>query len=108
MHRIQTLREAGRPVEAAELARRAGAAWPESPDLFYLELVTRSAQAGEELVLEELAARLQERGPAAVRMRVSLANRRLMRGEPEWSWYCSCVVSSVRNSSKLFDSPVTS
>lgn len=82
VHMIQTLREEGRRREAAELARRAGAIHPEDPDLFYLELLTRSGQEDEKALLDELAGRLAERGPAAVRMRVSLANRYLLRGDP--------------------------
>jgi hypothetical protein len=82
IHLIQTRRDAGRQLAAAELARSAARLHPEHPDLFYLELLTRSAQEDEDLVLEELAGRVASRGPAAVRMRVSLANRYLMRSEP--------------------------
>ncbi len=82
IHLIQTRRDAGRNLAAAELARGAARLHPENPDLFYLELLTRSAQEDEDLLLEELAARVASRGPAAARMRVSLANRFLLRGEP--------------------------
>jgi hypothetical protein len=82
IHLIQTWREAGRGLEAAELARRTARLHPENPDLFYLELLTRSVGEDEARLLEELAARVAPRGPAAVRMRVSLANRHLLRGDP--------------------------
>jgi hypothetical protein len=83
VHLIQTRREAGRGREAAELARRAARRHPEDPGLFYLELITRSAHEDEERVLDELEGRVGGRGPAAARMRVSLANRHLLRGAPE-------------------------
>ena len=82
VHVIQTWREAGRSSEAAALARRAAARFPDEPDLFYLELVTRSMLEDEESVLSELAQRVPASGPAAARMRVSLAYRLLQRGEP--------------------------
>jgi hypothetical protein len=82
VHLVQTRRDAGRAREAAELARRAARAHPEDPDLFYLELVTRSAWEDEASVLDELAVRVAPHGPQAVRMRVSLANRHLLRGDP--------------------------
>jgi len=82
VHLIQTWREAGRTREAAELAARAARHHPGEPGLFYLELVTRSMIEDEEAVLRELAARIPASGPAAARMRVSLAHRHLQRGEP--------------------------
>jgi hypothetical protein len=82
VHLIQTWREAGRMREAAELAARAARRHPDDPDLFYLELVTRSMFEDEESVLAELAARVPAAGSAAARMRVSLAHRHLQRGEP--------------------------
>jgi hypothetical protein len=81
VHLIQTWREQGDSRRAAELARRAGRIHPDDPDLFYAELVTRSSVEPEDQVLRELAARLPARGPAAARMRVSLANRHLLRGD---------------------------
>lgn len=81
VHVIQTWRETGRTAEAAALARRAGGLHPGDPDLFYLELATRGSVEDEEAVLAELAARIPAEGPAAARMRVSLAHRRLQRGE---------------------------
>ncbi len=81
VHLIQTWREAGRAREAAELAARAARRHPGESDLFYLELVTRSMLEDEEAVLAELAARIPPAGPAAARMRVSLAHRHLQRGE---------------------------
>jgi hypothetical protein len=81
VHLVQTLRDAGRAEEAAAFARRAGRAHPEDPDIFYLELVTRASVEDEERMLEELAARVARRGEAAARMRVSLANRHLLRGD---------------------------
>lgn len=83
VHLIQTRRDAGRTADAARLARRAARAHPHDADLFFLELATRSAVEDETAVMAELADRLVERGPAAVRMRVSLANRHLMRGDPQ-------------------------
>jgi len=82
VHVIQTWRDAGRSREAATLARRAARLHPDAPDLFYLELVTRSMVEDEESVLSELARRVPPTGPAAARMRVSLAYRYLQRGEP--------------------------
>jgi hypothetical protein len=82
VHLIQTWRDAGRTREAAELAVRAARRHPDDPDLFYLELATRSMLEDEESVLAELAARVPATGPAAARMRVSLAHRHLQRGEP--------------------------
>ena len=83
VHWIQTLREAGRSEAAAAFAGRAGAAHPDDPDLFYLELLTRAAFEDEDALLRELEARVASQGPAAVRMRASLANRHLLRGDPE-------------------------
>ncbi len=82
-HLIQAWRSQARPDAAAELAHRAAIHYPDEPDLFYLELETRSGIEDDEVVLRELAARVPERGPQAVRMRVSLANRHLFRGDPE-------------------------
>ncbi len=82
VHVIQTWREAGRSSEALALAKRAARRHPGDPDLFYLELVTRSMVEDEESVLTELARRVPASGPAAARMRVSLAYRFLQRGEP--------------------------
>ncbi|MFQ5418485.1 MAG: hypothetical protein ACE5FL_15770, partial [Myxococcota bacterium] len=82
VHLIQTWREQGRGRDAAALARRAARRHPEDPTLFYLELETRSGIEDESQVLRELAARVPSRGPHAARMRVSLANRYLFRGDP--------------------------
>jgi len=83
IHLIQTRRSQARSEAAAELAHRAARRYPDDPDLFYLELETRSGIEDDEVVSRELAARVPERGPQAVRMRVSLANRQLFRGDPE-------------------------
>ena len=80
-HLIQRRRDAGRIREAADLARRAGRAHPEDAVLFHLELATRASVEDEERVLHELEARIPARGDDATRMRVSLAQRRLQRGE---------------------------
>ncbi len=81
VHLIQTWREAGRDREAATLAKRAARFHPEEPDLFYLELVTRSGVEDEEAVLREMAGRVPEGSAASARMRTSLANRHLQRGD---------------------------
>ncbi len=83
VHLIQTWRDQGRTLDAAELARRAAQSHPENADLFYLELVTRSVHEDEPTVIEELFRRLPASGPGAARMRISLANRHLQRGAPE-------------------------
>ena len=83
IHLIQTWREMGRSQEAAQLAQRAARRYPDDPDLFYLEIETRSGVEDEAAVLRELEARLPAGGPHAVRMRVSLANRHLIRGDAE-------------------------
>jgi hypothetical protein len=82
VHLIQTWRGMARAQDAALLARRAARRYPNDPDLFYLELETRSGIDDEDAVLRELSARVPDRGPHAVRMRVSLANRHLFRGDP--------------------------
>ncbi len=82
VHLIQTRRERGRALEAAELARRAGQVHPLDPELFYLELVTRGSVEDESAVLRELRGRVPAAGAVAARMRVSLANRHLLRGDP--------------------------
>jgi hypothetical protein len=82
VHLIQTWRERARSDDAAALARRAALQHPDDPNLFYLELETRSGVEDEAQVLRELASRIPERGPAAVRMRATLANRHLFRGDP--------------------------
>ncbi len=82
VHLVQTLRDRGRSQDAARIATRAARAHPADPDLFYLELVTRSSVGQEREALAELRERLVDAGPAAARMRVSLANRHLMRGDP--------------------------
>jgi hypothetical protein len=81
-HLINTRREQGRGLEAAELARRAARLHPEDADLFYLELLTRSAVEDETLLLDELARRIPDHGVAAGRMRSTLANRHILRGDP--------------------------
>jgi len=83
VHLIQTWRERSRIEAAAQLARRAARRFPDDPDLFFLELETRSSVEDEQSLLRELRKRLPETGPGAVRMRVSLANRYLFRGDPE-------------------------
>jgi hypothetical protein len=55
---------------------------PDDADLFYLELVTRGSVEDEAAVLRELEARLTGRRPRELRMRASLANRHLLRGDP--------------------------
>ncbi len=80
IHLIQTRRDEGRAADAANLARRAGLMHPTDPDLFFLELVTRSAVEDEQRVMRRLTRRLVSEGVAAVRMRVSLATRHLQRG----------------------------
>ena len=82
IHLIQTWREEGRAAEAAELARRAAQAHPDDAQLFALELSTRSSVEDEDAVLAELEARLMLREAVPVAMRVALANRWLLRGEP--------------------------
>ena len=64
-----------------QIARRAAAAHPDDPDLFYLELETRSSVEDEAAVLRELTERVPQSGPNGARMRVSLANRYLFRGD---------------------------
>ncbi|MHC4916761.1 MAG: hypothetical protein ACYTGB_14845, partial [Planctomycetota bacterium] len=80
VHLIQTRRDQGRALEAAEQARRAARLHPDSPDLFYLELLTRGSVEDEEAVLRELEARLAGHAPHQLHMRASLANRHLLRG----------------------------
>ena len=65
----------------ARAARRARASRT-TRRLFALELATRSSVEDEDAVLAELTARLAQREPAPVAMRVALANRWLLRGEP--------------------------
>jgi hypothetical protein len=81
VHLIQTRRDQGRALEAAELARRAARLHPDSTDLFYLELMTRGSVEDEGAVLRELEARLAGSAPHQLRMRASLANRHLLRGD---------------------------
>jgi hypothetical protein len=82
IHLIQTWREEGRSAEAAELARRAARAHPDDTQIFALELSTRSSVGDEAALLAELEARLARRESAPVSMRVALADRWLLRGEP--------------------------
>ncbi len=82
VHLIQIWRDAGRGTDAAALAKRAAHLHPDDPDLFYLELVTRGSVEDEEIVLRELEARLTGRRPRELRMRASLANRHVLRGDP--------------------------
>ncbi len=82
VHLIQTWRDAGRSHDAASLAGRAAQNHPDDPDLFYLELVTRGSVENEEIVLRELEARLTGRRPRELRMRTTLANRHILRGDP--------------------------
>ncbi len=82
IHAIQTWREAGRAAEAAKLAKRATRAHPDDAQLFALELATRSGVEDEDAVLAELEARVAERPEAPVALRIALANRWLLRGEP--------------------------
>jgi hypothetical protein len=78
---IERWRVAGRAADAAALARRAGRAHPLDAGLFHLELAMRASTEDEEALLRELEGRIPERGDAATRMRVSLAQRRLQRSE---------------------------
>ncbi len=82
IHLIQIWRDEGRSAEAAELARRAAKAHPDDVQLFALEISTRSAVGDEAALLAELEARLARREAAPVSMRVALADRWLLRGEP--------------------------
>ena len=81
VHLIQTWRDRARIDAAARLARRAAKRFPKDPNLFYLELETRSSVENEEAVMQELRARIPATGSASVRMRISLANRYLSRGD---------------------------
>jgi hypothetical protein len=83
VHMIQTRRLRGEAKQAAALARRSAMKYPEDGDLFYLELTTRIAVENEEQVLEELSARIDPASRHATRMRVSLATRYLIRGQPD-------------------------
>jgi hypothetical protein len=80
-HLIQEWRDAGRAADAADLAKRAGALHPTDPGLFHLELATRSTLEDEQTLLHELAARVPDQGESAARMRASLAQRHLRRGD---------------------------
>lgn len=81
VHLIQTRRTQGRSREAMDLATRAARAYPDDPDLFYLELSTRIGFEDEEQVLRELESRIDPNGPHVTRMRISLATRQLIRGD---------------------------
>jgi len=81
-HLVNTRRAQGRNREAAELAKRSAQLHPDDPDLFYLELLTRSAVEDETAVLDELAQRVPVHGEAGAQMRTSLANRHILRGQP--------------------------
>ena len=78
---ISARRAAGHTREAAEFARRGGAAYPDDPALFALELATRASVEDEPALLKELAARIPARGEAAARMRATLAQRHLGIGD---------------------------
>ncbi len=80
-HWITAQRNAGNAREAADFARRAGAAYPDDAALFALELATRASVDEEAPLLRELAARIPARGEAAARMRVALAQRHLRAGD---------------------------
>ncbi|HEY8155826.1 MAG TPA: alkaline phosphatase family protein [Myxococcota bacterium] len=82
IHLIQTWREEGRAAEAAGLARRAAQLHPDDAQLFGLELATRASVEDESAVLAELGERLARREDPPVALRVALANRWLLRGEP--------------------------
>jgi hypothetical protein len=77
---IAARRDAGHTREAAEFARRAGAAYPDDANLFALELSTRASVEDEGALLRELAARIPPTGEAATQMRVALAQRHLRSG----------------------------
>jgi tetratricopeptide (TPR) repeat protein len=78
---IAERRSRGETRAAATLARRAGAAYPERPDLFQLELELRASVEDEVSVLRDLAARLPVAGPRAAQLRAVLAQRYLRRGD---------------------------
>lgn len=78
---IQRRRDAGRIDDAATLAKRAGLAHPLDAGVFHLELETRASVEDEEMVLRELSQRIPSHGDTATRMRVSLAQRYLQRGD---------------------------
>jgi hypothetical protein len=80
-HWIGAQRAAGHAREAAEFARRAGAAHPEDAALFAAELAARASVEDEPALLRELSARIPAKGEAAARMRVALAQRALRAGD---------------------------
>jgi hypothetical protein len=82
-HLIQTWRDEGRIQDAARLARRAGARHPLDAGLFRLELAARGAIEDESTLLVELEARIPPQGDAAARMRATLGQRHLRRGDPQ-------------------------
>ncbi|HEY5656769.1 MAG TPA: hypothetical protein VIY27_03180 [Myxococcota bacterium] len=98
---IQRRRDAGRGAEAAALARRAGRAHPLDPGVFHLELAVRGGAEDEEQVLRELEARIPGRGDGATRMRVSLAQRLLQRGQPTRALQVLGAVPAADTSSAL-------
>jgi len=82
IHAIQTWRDAGRGAEAAQLAQRAARAHPDDAQLLALELATRSGLEDEDAVLAEVEQRVAQRRAPPVALRVAIANRWLLRGEP--------------------------
>ncbi len=73
----------GEADRAAELARRAARAAPENLDLAMAELVYRAAAEGEEVVLQDLAARVAEPSATAYPPRIALAHAFMRRREFE-------------------------
>jgi hypothetical protein len=78
---VASQRAAGRTRQAADFARRAGAAHPHDPALFSEELTARASVEDEAAVMRELAQRIPARGEDAARMRVALAQRALRAGD---------------------------
>jgi hypothetical protein len=79
---IDARRTRGDGRAAAVLAQRAGAAHPDHPGLFQLELELRASAEDEVSVLRELGARTPATGVAAAELRAVLAQRYLRRGDP--------------------------
>ncbi|MEM7410749.1 MAG: hypothetical protein AAF430_10985 [Myxococcota bacterium] len=78
---LQRWGEVGRHEEARSLAISLARAHPEEPFLLQRELEARVVLEPEAKVLADLQSRLPERGNAAARTRVLIAQRHLMRGD---------------------------
>ncbi len=83
VHLLESWLRDGRTEAAARFAQRAGAAYPEDSNLFYLEMSARTALEEENRVLLEMEERVRNGGAGSLDMGIQLAHRYVKRGQTD-------------------------